>query len=254
MLANPRLSISLSVSRIVPTVACRTSMSTSALAGVRITLCSSSKSVTSEYIRALCGLTSSLAYRHRITYKLCLTTWKTLHTYQPLYLSALISHYLPPRSFQYKSPYQTSRYYYQLFLSCLFCVCSFYLELFNSRNHSGLLCPCRRGDIKRYRDPSVCLSVPAQAIGTLAACSWPTTRDMQTADPSADGRRSAGSRIAIGGGTPSRRPRAITCHCLIFAPNKYIDLVQPVRSRAAHGEPLSVDSLLTPLPGRFWQT
>jgi len=34
---------------------------------------------------------------HRITYKLCLTTWKTLHTSQPLYLSELISHYLPPR-------------------------------------------------------------------------------------------------------------------------------------------------------------
>jgi len=35
---------------------------------------------------------------HRITYKLCLTTWKTLHASQPLYLSELISHYLPPRS------------------------------------------------------------------------------------------------------------------------------------------------------------
>ena len=35
---------------------------------------------------------------HRITYKLCLTTWKTLHTSQPLYLSELISHYLSPRS------------------------------------------------------------------------------------------------------------------------------------------------------------
>ena len=32
---------------------------------------------------------------HRNTYKLCLTTWKTLH---PLYLSELISHCLPPRS------------------------------------------------------------------------------------------------------------------------------------------------------------
>jgi len=35
---------------------------------------------------------------HRITYKLCLATWKTLHTSQPLYLSELISHYLPHRS------------------------------------------------------------------------------------------------------------------------------------------------------------
>ena len=34
---------------------------------------------------------------HRITYKLRLTTWKTLHTSQPLYLSELISHYLPFR-------------------------------------------------------------------------------------------------------------------------------------------------------------
>ena len=33
---------------------------------------------------------------HRSTYKLCLTTWKTLHTSQPLYLFGLISHYLPP--------------------------------------------------------------------------------------------------------------------------------------------------------------
>jgi len=43
----------------------------------------------------------------------CLTTWKTLHTSQHLYLSELISHYLPPRCllafFQYKSPYHTSR-------------------------------------------------------------------------------------------------------------------------------------------------
>ena len=35
---------------------------------------------------------------HRIAYKLRLTTWKTLHTSQPLYLSELVSHYLPPRS------------------------------------------------------------------------------------------------------------------------------------------------------------
>ena len=35
---------------------------------------------------------------HRITYKLCLTTWKTINTSQPLYLSELISHYLPHRS------------------------------------------------------------------------------------------------------------------------------------------------------------
>jgi len=35
---------------------------------------------------------------HRNTYKLCLTTWKTLNTSQPLYLPELISHYLPHRS------------------------------------------------------------------------------------------------------------------------------------------------------------
>ena len=35
---------------------------------------------------------------HCITYKLCLSTWKTLHTSQPLYLSELISQYLPSRS------------------------------------------------------------------------------------------------------------------------------------------------------------
>jgi len=34
---------------------------------------------------------------HHITYKLCLTTWKTLHTSQPLYLSELISHCLPSK-------------------------------------------------------------------------------------------------------------------------------------------------------------
>jgi len=31
--------------------------------------------------------------------------------------------------FQYKSPYQTTRYYQQLFISGPFCVCTFYLEL-----------------------------------------------------------------------------------------------------------------------------
>ena len=56
--------------------------------------------------------------------------------------------------------------------------------------------------MKRYRDPSVCLSrgAAALAIGTLAACSWSATRDLLTVDPSADGRRSAASRNAIGEG------------------------------------------------------
>jgi len=44
MFVNPRLSISFRVSLIVLLVACLTSISTSVLAGVRITLCSSSKS------------------------------------------------------------------------------------------------------------------------------------------------------------------------------------------------------------------
>ena len=35
---------------------------------------------------------------HRITFKLCLLTWKTLHTAHPPYLSELITHYLPPRA------------------------------------------------------------------------------------------------------------------------------------------------------------
>ena len=37
-------------------------------------------------------------YHACVTYKLCLTTWKTLHTSQPLYLSELISQYLASRS------------------------------------------------------------------------------------------------------------------------------------------------------------
>ena len=36
---------------------------------------------------------------------------------------------------------------------------------------------------------------------------WPATRYVRTADPSADGRRSAASRTAIGGGILSRRRR-----------------------------------------------
>jgi len=55
--------------------------------------------------------------------------------------------------------------------------------------------------------PSVCLSASrwqrgaaAQAIGALAACSWPAIRDVRTADRSADGRRSAASRTVISGG------------------------------------------------------
>jgi len=64
--------------------------------------------------------------------------------------------------------------------------------------------------------PPVC---PSLGYSTLAAwrsclgywhagtCSWPATIDVRTADPSADGRRSAASRTAIGGGISRRRPR-----------------------------------------------
>jgi len=76
---------------------------------------------------------------------------------------------------------------------------------------------CRRGGIKRYRDPSVCLPQPrlyarwrrgaaAYAIGTLAACSWPATRDVQTADPSADG-----VELPSAGAYRLAAPGAITC-------------------------------------------
>jgi len=39
-----------------------------------------------------------LPVSHRITFKLCLLTWKTLHTAHPPYLSELITQYLPPRA------------------------------------------------------------------------------------------------------------------------------------------------------------
>jgi len=35
---------------------------------------------------------------HRITFKLCLLTWKTLHTAHPPYLSELITHYLTSKA------------------------------------------------------------------------------------------------------------------------------------------------------------
>jgi len=39
-----------------------------------------------------------LPLSHRITFKLCLLTWKTLHTAHPPYLSELITHYLPSKA------------------------------------------------------------------------------------------------------------------------------------------------------------
>ena len=60
--------------------------------------------------------------------------------------------------------------------------------------------------------PSVC---PSLGYSTLAACSWPVTRYVRTADPSADGRRSASSRTAVGGGISSRRPRGDNLFCVL---------------------------------------
>jgi len=82
------------------------------------------------------------------------------------------------------------------------------------------------GGIKRYRDPSqpVSLSVPWRSCHRRAAALGYRHADclqlshVRTADPSADGRRSATSRTAIGGGMSSRRPGAITCRlCVVYA-------------------------------------
>ena len=55
---------------------------------------------TRTYSDAHCVFLVKVPVGHRITYKLCLTTWKTLNTSQPLYLSELVSHYPPSRSLQ----------------------------------------------------------------------------------------------------------------------------------------------------------
>jgi len=70
--------------------------------------------------------------------------------------------------------------------------------------------PTVGGGIKRYRDPSVCPSVfpsprRAAALGYRHAGCLQLSH-VRTADSSADGRRSAASRTAIGGGISSRRP------------------------------------------------
>jgi len=52
------------------------------------------------------------------------------------------------------------------------------------------------GGIERYRDPSVRLSHGAAAVRYRHACCLQLSH-MRTEDPSADGRRSAGSRTAI---------------------------------------------------------
>ena len=63
--------------------------------------------------------------------------------------------------------------------------------------------PPPQGGIKRYRDPSVCLSIclshGAAVLGYRQAGCLQLSH-VRTADPSADGRRSAASRTDIGGG------------------------------------------------------
>jgi len=72
-----------------------------------------------------------------------------------------------------------------------------------------LLCPRRRGGALSDTAirPSVCPSLGYRHAG------WPATRDVRTADLSANGRRSAASRTAIGGGhiVSPPPPWAITC-------------------------------------------
>ena len=46
-----------------------------------------------------------LPVSHRVTFKLCLITWKTLHTTHPPYLSELITHYHPSRTLR---PFNTN--------------------------------------------------------------------------------------------------------------------------------------------------
>jgi len=76
------------------------------------------------------------------------------------------------------------------------------------------------GDIKRYRDPSVCPSCPRRAVSSgyrHAGCLQ--LSHVRSADPSADGRKSAASRTAIGGGgISSRRPRGNNLYklCLLY--------------------------------------
>jgi len=60
------------------------------------------------------------------------------------------------------------------------------------------LCPPPLWGIKLYCDPSICLS--QLGYSTPAACSLLATRDVRTADPFEDGRRSTASWTAIGRG------------------------------------------------------
>jgi len=89
---------------------------------------------------------------------------------------------------------------------------------FKHYRQNVLIMPRRKEGIKRYRDPSVCLSVPWRscprrpaALGYRHAGCLQLSH-VRTADPPADGRtcRFAASRTAIGGGISSRRRRGDT--------------------------------------------
>ena len=60
--------------------------------------CSGKKPLRIKGTRLFTGLMFFLSSNHRITFKLCLLTWKTLHTAHLPYLSKLITHYLPARA------------------------------------------------------------------------------------------------------------------------------------------------------------
>jgi len=70
------------------------------------------------------------------------------------------------------------------------------------------------GGIKRYRDPSICVSHGAAALGYRHAGCLQLSH-VRTADPSADGRTSATSGTLFGGGMLSRHLWAITCYLLV---------------------------------------
>ena len=88
-------------------------------------------------------------------------------------------------------------------------------------------------EIKRYRDPSVCLSQPRRAAAPgyrHAGCLQ--LSHVRTADPSADGHRSAASRTAIAGGISSRRPRQkVMGVTSMLLPNQIITEIKTLSSR-----------------------
>ena len=87
---------------------------------------------------------------------------------------------------------------------------------------SLIMLPPLGGSNKRYRDPSVCLSHGAAVLGYRHAGCLQLSR-VRTADPSADGRRSAASRTAVGGGHIVSPPGAITSLLLWCAVKKLLE-------------------------------